>query len=154
MVPSMGESNYHNTMKSILLLRLSLVSVLLLLGAGCAAAAPVTPSEQTNSAPVVQVPAVTPVDPYEGWGTIMPGGVVSLRIPPGCYGDPGAGNIYVVCPTPGNDTPTPDMHLSSDGIQVNISRWENQDWDQWDKVVASLRVLVPLDRKIQINIEK
>jgi hypothetical protein len=141
-------------MKSALLVRLSFVSALLLLGAGCAASAPVVPSAQTNPAPVVQVPAVTTADPYEGWGTLMPGGVVSLRIPPGCHGDPGAGNIYVVCPTPGNDTPTPDMHLSSDGIQVNISRWEGQDWDQWDKVVASLKVLVPLTHKIQINIEE
>ena len=132
------------------------------LGAGCAPApiaqAPAVVAPQPAPAPA-PTPAAEPqpvpsVDPYEGWGTIEPGGVVSLRIPPGCHGDPGAGNIYVVCPTPGNDTPTPDMHVSSDGMQVNIRRWEDMAWEHWDKVVASLRVLAPLGRDVQINIQK
>lgn len=111
------------------------------------------PAPRSSVAPV---PASAPqsADPYAGWNEIEPGGVVSLRIPPGCKGDPGAGNIYVVCPTPGNDTPTPDMHISSDGIQVNIKRWEDQAWPEWNKVIASLKVLEPLDRDIQINIQK
>lgn len=46
------------------------------------------------------------------------------------------------------------MRISSDGMQVNISRWEDLEWDQWDKVIASLRVLAPLDRAVQINIQK
>ena len=127
------------------------------LGAGCTPApiAPV-PADVTPqpAAPAPTPETAPPADPYEGWGTIQPGGVVSLRIPPGCHGDPGAGNVYVVCPTPGNDTPTPDMHVSSDGMQVNIRRWEDMDWEYWDKVVASLRVLAPLDREVQINIQK
>lgn len=127
------------------------------LGAGCAPApiAPVPADVTPQPAAIPPAPeAAPPVDPYEGWGTIQPGGVVSLRIPPGCHGDPGAGNIYVICPTPGNDTPTPDMHVSSDGMQVNIRRWEDMEWEHWDKVVASLRVLAPLDREVQINIQK
>lgn len=135
-------------------MRVRLFAALVLLvglGAGCVSA-PV--SGQLPVAPAPEPETAPPVDPYEGWGTIQPGGVVSLRIPPGCHGDPGAGNIYVVCPTPGNDTPTPDMHVSSDGMQVNIRRWEDMDWEHWDKVVASLRVLAPLDREVQINIQK
>jgi hypothetical protein len=124
---------------------------------------PVTPPPAPAPAPApapTPAPEPTPAppaaaaDPYEGWGTLTPGGVVSLRIPPGCHGDPGAGNIYVVCPTPGNDSPTPDMHISSDGIQVNIRRWEDQAWEHWDEVIASMRVLTPLSHDIQINVQK
>ena len=144
-----------------------LSAALLTLGAGCDALmgqqqpAPVAPTpvaQQPASAPTpdqpdAMVPA-TSTDPYDGWGTITPGGVVSLRIPPGCTSDAAAGSIYVACPTPGNDTPPPDMQVSSDGIQVNIKRWEKQDWDQWDKVVDSLKVMEPLDHDIQINVQK
>ena len=131
--------------------------LLLGLGAGCVPASvePVRFSSSPEPAPAVAPqPAPEPEDPYAGWGTIQPGGVISMRIPPGCKGDPGAGNIYVVCPTPGNDTPTPDMHVSSDGLQVNIRRWEGMEWEHWDKVIASIRVLAPLDRDVQINIDR
>ena len=46
------------------------------------------------------------------------------------------------------------MQVSSDGQQVNIRHWEDLAWDQWDKVVASLKVITPLTHEIQINIEK
>lgn len=118
---------------------------LLLIGGGCV---PVTTPEPVEQAPVAVA------DPYEGWHEIQPGGVVSMRIPPNCQADPGAGNLYVVCPENEGDTPTPDMHISSDGIQVNIRRWENMEWDQWDKVIASLRVMPDLDRDVQISIQK
>ena len=93
-------------------------------------------------------------DPYEGWSTVTPGGVVSLRIPPGCIGDPGAGNLYIACQEPGDDTPTSRMHISSDGIQVNIRRGEDTAWDQWDTVIQSLEIVTPLNRDIQVNIQR
>ena len=152
-----------------------LVVLLMTMGAGCIeysstlppAAPPPPPATGTTPPPAPPEPAPAPAptpaptpappsasaDPYEGWGTLTPGGVITLRIPPGCHGDPGAGNIYVVCPTPGNDTPTPDMHISSDGIQVNIRRWEDQAWDQWDMVINSIRVLTPMSHDIQINVQ-
>jgi hypothetical protein len=130
--------------------------VVLIVGAGCAPTTTII--QPVQPAPIAVAPTPAPVipaeDPYEGWGTIMPGGVISLRIPPGCMGDPGAGSTYIVCPTPTDDTPTPGMRVSSDGIQVNIRRWEDLEWEHWDKVVASLKVLAPLDRDIQINIQK
>jgi hypothetical protein len=122
---------------------------LLFIGAGCMpVVAPESPEAQV---PVVPAPVA---DAYEGWGTVTPGGVVTLRIPPGCTTDSGAGSTYIVCPTPGNDTPTPDMRISSDGQLVHIQRWENQKWEQWDKVIASLKVLAPLDREVTIQIQK
>lgn len=140
------------------MLRLLPLLALLAIGAGCnpRASAPVARPVPVAPAPqqVPPQPVAQLADSYVGWGTIEPGGIVSLRIPPGCNADPGAGNIYVVCPTPGNDTPTPDMHISSDGIQVNIKRWEDMDWEHWDEVIASLRVLAPLGREVQINIQK
>lgn len=123
-------------------------------GVGCAPLATAPANTAATNQPVVVAPQPASTDPYEGWGTLEPGGVLSLRIPPGCHGDPGAGNIYVVCPTPGNDTPIPDMHISSDGQQVNIRRWEGLEWDQWDKVIASIKILAPLGRDVQINIQK
>lgn len=84
----------------------------------------------------------------------MPGGAVSLRIPPGCQAEGAAGSTYVTCPTPGNPTPTPDLVASSDGLTVDIKRWEDQSWEHWDKVIASLRVLTPLDREVKITIQK
>lgn len=118
-----------------------------MLGAGCASQTAPLPEPQHPP------PPTETTDPYEGWGTLTPGGVVSLRIPSGCNSDPGAGSIYIVCPTPGNDMPTPDMHISSDGTQVNIRRWEDQEWEHWDNVIQSLEVLVPLSHDIQINIQ-
>lgn len=129
---------------------IGIMAVLALTGAGCVR----DRAEGTTAGRPVSAPSS---DTYEGWGEIRPGSVVSLRIPPGCHGDPGAGNIYVVCPTADDPEPDPVMHTSSDGITVNIGRWEGTDgpvaWDEYDKAVASLRVLRPMDRDIEIHVE-
>lgn len=91
---------------------------------------------------------------YKNWKTINIGGVVNFQIPPQCSTDAGAGSTYVTCPTPDNATPTPEFVFSSDGIQVNVRRWENLSSPYWNDVVASLRVVTPLNRAIQINIDK
>jgi len=123
-----------------------------LIGAGCV---PVTPSAPTSPQEAPERTAAAP-DPYDGWGEIQPGGVVSLRIPPGCEGDPGAGNIYVICPTADEPRPDPVMHTSSDGVIVNIGHWEGEngptDWEPYEKVVESLRVRPGLDHDVTINI--
>lgn len=119
------------------------LAAFLFLGTGC-----VTTSSQT----VAETDQPVGVDPYEGWKTISPGNVISLRIPANCHGDPGAGTMYIVCPETEGNQPTPDMVISSDGQTVNIRRWENQEWNEWDKVIASLHVLSPLDRNVSINI--
>ncbi len=86
--------------------------------------------------------------------TILIGGVVSVEIPSTCFTEPAAGSTYITCPTAENETPTPEMVISSDGIQVNVRRWEGLESPIWDEVVASLRVLTPLDRAIQINVDQ
>lgn len=137
------------------LVRMLALSALLLTGVGCM---PYAAPKYTAPAPVAIAPAPqlesAAADPYEGWGEIQPGGIVSLRIPPGCYGDPGAGSIYVICPTAEQPEPIPEFVASSDGIQVNIRRWEGLEVAHWDEIIASIRVLAPLDRAVQINIEK
>lgn len=90
-------------------------------------------------------------DPYEGWGEIRPGGVVSLRIPPGCHESAGAGSIYVYCGDQ-EDQPLPEFVTSSDGMQVNIGRWEDLEVREWDKILSSMKLLMPLNRAVQINI--
>lgn len=100
-------------------------------------------------------PAPTPTQQtYKNWKNINIGGVVNFQIPPNCNADAGAGSTYISCPTPDNTTPTPEFVFSSDGIQVNMKRWENLSSPYWDDVVASLRVASPLNRAIQINIDK
>jgi len=116
-----------------------------LVGAGCVAQAPAT--SDTESADVETS------DPYAGWQEIQAGGVVSFLIPPGCQGDPGAGSNYIVCPTEDNPTPTPEMVISSDGITVNVRRWEGMESPYWDQVIASMHVMTPVNRDITINID-
>ncbi len=130
-------------------------------GAGCATtkdagletAVPTpTPVAPAAATPVVTAPPV--VDAYAGWKTITPGGVISLKIPAHCHDSGAAGSTYVICPTPENEQPTPDMWISTDGSTVTIRRWENLDWEYRDKVIESLRVLVPLTHTVTVTINK
>jgi hypothetical protein len=88
------------------------------------------------------------------WKTITIGGVATFSIPPHCTADPGAGTTYITCPTLDNETPTPEFTFSSDGIQVNMKRWEGLSSPYWNDVIASMRIITPLTHAIQINIEK
>lgn len=99
-------------------------------------------------------PETTPAQTYKGWKTVQIGGVVNFQIPPNCVADAGAGSTYISCPTPGNDSPTPEFVFSSDGIQVNMRRWENTESPYWKDVLASIKLIQPLTHKIQINIDK
>lgn len=89
-----------------------------------------------------------------GSKTVTVGGVVTFQIPSTCNASPAAGSIYITCPTPDNETPIPEFVFSSDGTQINMKRWEGLNSPYWDDVVASLRILTPLNRAIQINIDK
>ena len=151
---------------------LALAALLVLTGAGCTLAK----SQQTKPEPVMctmeakQCPdgsyvgrggpkcefAACPqaTQTYKDWQTVNVGGVVSFQIPPNCHAEPGAGSTYVTCPTAGNETPTPEFVFSSDGIQVNMKRWEDMESPYWKDVLASMKVIQPLNRKIQINIDK
>jgi hypothetical protein len=82
------------------------------------------------------------------------GGVATFQIPTHCNASGGAGSTYIVCPTPDNDTPTPEMVISSDGIQVNIKRWENLSSPYWNDIIKSMRITAPLDRAVEIHIAK
>jgi hypothetical protein len=97
-----------------------------------------TPSQQDN----------------KNWKTITIGGVLSVQIPPHCNASAGAGSTHITCPTPDNETPIPEFYFSSDGTQVNMRRWEGLSSEYWDATVASLKILTPLNRAIQINIDK
>ncbi len=98
---------------------------------------PQTPNEQT----------------YKNWKTITIGGVVSFQIPPNCRAGGAAGSTYISCPTIDNETPIPEFYFSSDGIQVNMKRYENLESPYWKDVLASMRVIQPLNHKIEINID-
>lgn len=87
------------------------------------------------------------------WQTFNESGV-EFKLPPGYKMDPGAGQRYVVRDDPNNPSPTPDMHISSDGQQVNFRRWEGNSWQYWDQVIASIRIKTPLTHQLQINIDK
>lgn len=91
---------------------------------------------------------------HSDWKTITIGGVVNFQIPPNCSPDPGAGSTYIICPTTDNKNPDAEFVFSSDGIQVNMRRWKNKQSPYWNDVLASMKVIQPLDRTIQINIEK
>lgn len=119
------------------------------LGAGC-----VPISSTTDSAagqPAVGDQAVQD-DPYAGWNEIRPGDVISIRIPSDCVGDPGAGNIWVTCGADRWNEIKTVMHTSSDGLTVNVNRGAIADWSEWDKAIASIRVLAPLGRDVRIEI--
>ena len=108
-------------------------------------------------------PAIEPTSPaapspstdlYQNWTTISPGGVVDLKIPPGCKTEGAAGSNYISCPTKDTPAPLPVMVISSDGMQVNIRRYQNHSWEYWDRVISTLLIKTPLNRAIQISIEK
>lgn len=101
----------------------------------------------------IQSPAPEPnEDMYSGWATVEPGGVLRARIPPGCEISPAAGTMYVVCTTDGTRDEMPSMAFSSDGVTVNVHRWEDLEWEYYDAVVASIEVITPVDHDITINI--
>lgn len=105
--------------------------------------------------PAVTEPPTTPpatTDPYAGWQTVEESGV-EFKLPPGYRMDAGAGNRYVVKIDANNPSPTPDMHISTDGQQLNFRRWENHAWQYWDQVIASIRVKTPMRHPLQINID-
>ncbi|HSR89629.1 MAG TPA: hypothetical protein VLK22_04555 [Candidatus Udaeobacter sp.] len=82
------------------------------------------------------------------------GGIVNFQVPASCNSDAGAGSIYIVCPDDPKATSSPQFVFSSDGIQVNMRRWNNYQSPYWDDVLASMKVVQPLTHEIQINIEK
>lgn len=102
----------------------------------------------------IVLPIGTEVPGVTAWQTVTIGGVVNFEIPSTCTLDPGAGNAYLICPTANNDQPTPEMNFSSDGITVNVHRWEDLVSPYWDHIVASMKVVQPMERDITINIEK
>ena len=102
----------------------------------------------------VVLPIGTEAPGVESWQTVTIGGIVSFEIPKTCTLDPGAGNAYLICPTAGNDQPTPEMNFSSDGITVNVHRWENLESPYWDHIVASMKVIQPMTHDITINVQK
>jgi|GEM_PF-7065388 len=96
----------------------------------------------------------TPSQTYQNWKEVIIGGVASFKIPSHCNTDAGAGTTYITCPNKATDSPTPEFTFSSDGIQVNMKRWEGLESPYWNDVVASMRIITPLTHAIQINIEK
>jgi hypothetical protein len=156
---------------------LPLLALLILTGAGCTSAAKnqqdITPEPVMCTMEAKQCPdgsyvgrsgpkcefaacpgATTDAQTYKDWQTVNIGGVVSFQIPPNCHAEPGAGSTYVTCPTADNETPTPEFVFSSDGVQVNMKRWEDMESPYWKDVLASMKVIQPLNRNIQINIQK
>ncbi len=100
------------------------------------------------------LPVGTEVSGVSEWQTVTIGSIVSFEIPKACQLDAGAGNAYLICPTAENDQPTPEMNFSSDGITVNVHRWEKIESPYWDHIVASMKVIQPLTHDITINVEK
>ncbi len=93
-------------------------------------------------------------DGETAWKSVTIGGIVTFEIPVECTLDPGAGNAYLICPTDENPTPTPEMKFSSDGITVNVRRWEGLETPYWDHIIESMNVVTPMERDITITIEK
>lgn len=90
----------------------------------------------------------------ESWKEVTIGGIVTFEIPVECTLDPGAGNAYLICPTEENPTPTPEMNFSSDGITVNVRRWEGLETPYWNPIIESMNVVTPMERDITITIQK
>lgn len=88
-----------------------------------------------------------------GYTTHEFGGVVTIDLPASCTIDGAAGSSYVICPTEDNPTPTPEMVVSSDGITVNIKKWEGLNTEFYQRAVSTLKVKTPLTRAINITIE-
>lgn len=99
-------------------------------------------------------PTVASSDDTVSWQTVTIGGIVTFEIPKDCSLDSGAGNAYLICPTADNSQPTPEMKFSSDGITVNIRRWENLESPYWDHIVGSLKIVQPMTHDITINVQK
>jgi len=117
-------------MKQILI---ALITALLITGTGCVGQGkPATPERKTISI----------------------GGIATVQIPAHCNGEGAAGSHQITCPTPDNETPIPELIISSDGNQINIRRWENLESPYWNDIISSLRIITPLDRPIQINVDK
>jgi len=100
------------------------------------------------------IPVDAPADGVDEWQTVAIGGIVTFEIPGACRLSPGAGNAYLICPTDAIPEPSPEMNFSSDGITVNVHRWEGLESPYWNHIVASMKVVQPMERDITINIEK
>lgn len=103
--------------------------------------APVTPSAQAS-------------DPYTEWQLIPIADAATIMVPPGYRANAGAGSMYFIKPTSANPTPTPDFVVSTDGEHISIKRWENQGWQYWDQMIASIRVKTPLSHPLNITIDQ
>lgn len=110
---------------------------------------PVVVAPPAQQASVVTVPSTENANVK----TITAGGVIEVKIPSDCETSGAAGSTYVICPTAGNPTPTPDAVISSDGQVVSIKRWEDQVWPFWDEFIASIRVKTPLTHEVTIKIQ-
>lgn len=107
-----------------------------------------TPLPTQTIAPIITQPTIPSTwQPFEEAG-------VAFKLPPGYRMDAGAGQRYVVKIDAQNPSPTPDMHISTDGEQINFRRWEGSAWQYWDQVIASIRVTTPMIHPLQINIDK
>ncbi len=111
--------------------------------------------DRVRTKEVVPTPIVDTTDDINAsqWQTQEVSGV-EFKIPPGYKMDAGAGQRYIVKEDANNPSPTPDMHISSDGQQVNFRRWEGNNWQYWDQVIASIRIKTPMSHSLQINIDK
>lgn len=99
-------------------------------------------------------PTVSSSDDTVSWQTVNIGGIVTFEIPKDCTLDSGAGTHYLICPTADNAQPTPEMKFSSDGITVNVRRWEGLESPYWNHIVGSLKIVEPMTHDITINVEK
>ncbi|GEM_PF-5812073 len=104
-------------------------------------------------APTPQPPLVVEKDPYDGWLTVSAGEIISLRLPPNCATDSGAGSMYVAC----GDTDQTRVHtmtMSSDGQILHIRRGAYKNWPAWDAVMGSMRIKSPLNRSVTISLDE
>ncbi len=134
-----------NSMKKIF----GFLALVTLLGGGC-----VTNTYYVQQSPTTTTTNIPANNSEPTTQTVVIGGVVTVEIPKNCTTEGAAGSTYISCPTADNPTPTPEMVISSDGKQVNVKRWEGLESPIWNDVVKSLKITTPLDRAIQINVEK
>ncbi|MBU0597222.1 hypothetical protein KJ641_03665 [Patescibacteria group bacterium] len=126
---------------------LSISSLLFIIGAGCGSldySTNIFDESTSNTDSNIQVEMQT----------LSFGGAITMEMPIGCRIDGVAGSSYIVCPTVESPTPSPSMVVSTDGLTVNIRRWEANSSDIWDHALDSLKILSPHDKELQINIEK
>ena len=98
----------------------------------------------------VQLPTLAQKDPFE---QIIVGGALSLDIPPHCEVEGAAGSTYISCAPEGTEQSQVDMIISTDGTVFHVRRGEGYLSPYWDDMVASIRVLTPQSREIQLTIE-